>query len=35
MDLGIVTFKVQDVDKATLLKSIGHFVSEIVDVQDA
>ena len=35
MDLGIVTFKVQDVDEATLLKAIGPFVSEIVDVRDA
>jgi acetoin utilization protein AcuB len=33
MDLGTVTFKVQDVDRAALVKAIEPLVSEVIDVR--
>jgi acetoin utilization protein AcuB len=35
MELGTVTFKVDDVDEATLLKAIKPIVDEVVDVRGA
>ena len=34
MDLGIATFKVEDVEREVLLKAIAPLVDEIVDVRD-